>query len=375
MTMKKLYTRRTGFTLMEVLIVVAVIFALFALLLPLINNQWKRWQIRQVEMEISNINSALLQFQADHRADPTTEQGLRALVFIPDGMGQPGQQPLAPGYGVPGGIADPNSDPYGGMGNGSAVIGGPGQLNSVNMMDPSGGTMMQPNGMITGGGMMPTDPNNPMAGGSAMIGGPGGVMGSGNDPLGNPNLYTRGQRRPDPYITEKQLIDPFGNPYRYDNSKLYPSGIGGLNRTGTDRPAVWSVGRDGVDGTPDDILGWKQEDADEAFLAYQQQMQLRGGTSPVIGAPDPMNPYGTTGVGTDPYNMNMQSPLGPMGPGVPTGPMGPGVPTGPMGPGVPPGPMGPGVPPGPMGTGVPPGPMGTGVPPGPMGTGVPPTGF
>lgn len=49
-----------------------------------------------------------------------------------------------------------------------------------------------------------------------------------------------------PYLEEKALQDPWGQPYRYE----WPT-----QRLST-KPALWSVGPDGQDGTPDDITNW-----------------------------------------------------------------------------------------------------------------------
>lgn len=51
-----------------------------------------------------------------------------------------------------------------------------------------------------------------------------------------------------PYMEEKALQDPWGQPYRYE----WPT-----QRLST-KPAIWSVGRDGQDGTDDDISNWMQ---------------------------------------------------------------------------------------------------------------------
>lgn len=49
-----------------------------------------------------------------------------------------------------------------------------------------------------------------------------------------------------PYLDEPVPADPWGNPYRYE----YPG------RHNADLPDIWSVGKDGVDGTEDDVNNW-----------------------------------------------------------------------------------------------------------------------
>jgi len=237
----------------------------------------------------------------------------------------------------------------GSMGVGPEALG---QIDPITLQPTSGGMQggMQ-GGMMSGQGSI--DPitgefvPDPMAGGSLMTGG---TTTAWTSPLGNDQLYLQQQRRPIPYIDEKYLRDPWNQPIRYDHSLLYPQGYGGFNANGAERPAIWSAGPDGTDGTPDDILQWNVEEANDNIA---QRLQLRQGqmTSPFVGPGDGFGP-------NDPMNPNPMFPMDPNNP-MGTGPMGTGpMGTGPMGTG----PMGTG----PMGTG----PMGTGpMGTGPMGTG------
>lgn len=51
-----------------------------------------------------------------------------------------------------------------------------------------------------------------------------------------------------PYLEEKALQDPWGQAYRYE----WPT------ERLTTKPAIWSVGPDGQDGTQDDVTNWAQ---------------------------------------------------------------------------------------------------------------------
>ena len=266
--MTKTYKRTAGFTLVELLIVLAIIVALSLFLLPVINNQYQRWLGSRAQVQVNSLVSLLTEYNADHRGYPTTEQGLFALIYIPDNVGLPTATLQPPGsiLGTPGMMGE--TDIMGGMMGGSGGA-GPELLNQPNQMNLMGGNTP---GMIGTGTIdpitgMPT--NDPMIGGSQIIGGT--AASTGAEPFHNPQLYLQQRIRSTPYTRESDLIDPWGRPFRYDNSRAF----NGLNRTGSEVPAVWSAGRDGIDGTDDDILGWIPEDAARALAQQQQQMQMR----------------------------------------------------------------------------------------------------
>ena len=275
------HKRRAGLTLMELLIVLAIIVALSLFLLPAINNQYQRWLGSQAQIQVNSLVSMLTEYNADHRGFPTTEQGLPALIFIPDNVGQPAATLQPPGSmtGTPGMMGE--TDMTGGMmggsgGAGSELLNQPNPMNLMGVNTP-GTTGMGAIDPLIG---MPT--NDPMTGGSQIIGGT--ATSTGTEPFHNPQLYLQQRRRSTPYTRESALIDPWGRPFRYDNSRAF----NGLNRTGSEVPAVWSAGRDGIDGTDDDILGWDSEEAVRAFAIHQQQMQTRQGMGTGQQGFDPM---------------------------------------------------------------------------------------
>ncbi|GHT11096.1 hypothetical protein FACS1894170_04210 [Planctomycetales bacterium] len=294
------HSTRPGFTLIEILIVMAIIAALFALLLPGLFNRQQQAQRKEAQIKVQQLGGFLEQYNIENRGYPTTEQGLNALIYVPDNVGVPaagaGQQ-----TGLPGTFG---TDPTGGMG-GNAVAVGPDMLNN-----PAGGAM--PN---VGGGMAMTgnDPNALMTGG--MTG-----TGAWNQPVFNPALYTQLRKRPAPYVdSDRELIDPWGTPYRYDNSLSF----NGANQTGTPKPAIWSAGPDKIDNTDDDLRNWDPVEA-QRLLAQRQSFGGQGQNGsmidPMTGQPSQMNQNPMNPTGTLPGNGMLGQPNGlPAMPGQPAG--------------------------------------------------------
>jgi len=320
--MKKHY--KSGFTIMELLIVIFILFSLMAILVPAVFGVRARWMQQQAQMDVDNLTSKVGLYAMENNGAPTNEQGLIALFYIPDNVGVlpttmpiPGQNPFS----VPG--AD---DPFGGNA-GSSVSSGPEAFNQP----PQGfGDPMNP--MSMSGGVDPAtgmsfDPMNPMSGQG------GGMASAWTQPVHNPQLYLQQRTRTNPSIKLKNLTDPWGTPYRYDNSRQY----WGFNQTGSDQPAIWSAGPDKQDGTDDDIRNWDPVEAQQAIMLRQQQMQYQQqgmpGTVPGVdgGMPyDPTMPGG--GMPYDPMMPGGGMPGGGMpGGGMPGGGMpGGGMPGGGM---------------------------------------------
>ena len=327
--------RLTGFTLIELLIVLAIIGGFMALLIPKILEQRKKQIIARTANEIQNLQMDLELYSIQHGGYPTTEQGLYALVYIPDA---PLNQSGLSGSGMPGGGT---YDQSGMLGQGTGV-------GSEMLNQPFG----QPNPMPGGG--MPTSGIDPMTSQQSYLTGTFGSPGQGttgysawNQPTHNPQLYTRKQERSDA-VNEKRLYDPWNQPYRYDNT---PNQYG-VNQYGWDaRPVIWSAGPDGKDNTDDDIRSWDPGEIPGKQAKINQQMQQQGGgmmgegvgiggnmTSPPGGSM-PMGPGSSMPIGPGssmPMGPGSSMPMGPgssmpMGPGS-SMPMGPGS-SMPMGPG------------------------------------------
>jgi general secretion pathway protein G len=353
-----------GFTLMELLLVMVIIIALFALLSPALLNTQKNANIKRATIQIKNFEGALEQYATENRGYPTTEMGLDTLIFLPDNYGQ---NPMGMQNGM---MTQPGVNPNGTPGAfaGNAVSVGPEMLGNgmgINPMNPAmsggtnpmgGGTNPMINPMGTGTGITDVMGNPTGATGMSGMGMTG--MSNWNQPFSNPQLYTQKRQRSTKYLDFNEIpTDPWGQPYRYDNSMPYY----GLNQTGTVQPAIWSAGPDKQDNTDDDIRNWEPAVAQNLIAQKQQQMQggmqggIQGGTmNPMggamggMGTTDPMgNPMGT--------GMNPAMPMGTNPMGTPAMPMG----TNPMGMG-----MNPAMPIGANPMGTPTMPMGTN----PMGT-------
>ncbi len=256
----------------------AILLGLLALLLPAMMARQERVRINEAKIKVRQFGDNLELYVTENRGYPTTEQGLMALFLLPDNIGVPTvmQQPGALPGTMPGSM--PTDMGTGAFGGGEAVATGPAALGAPSAGTLSAGTptlgMQQgmPQGMPTPG---LTDPSGGMGMGAGMgmpgaagTGMMGGAMSTWTQPTYNPAIYTQNRRRPQPYVeSEKDLIDPWGTPYRYENNLQYY----GVNRTGTAKPAIWSAGPNKLDGDDDDIPNWDPIEAQQ-LIAQRQQM-------------------------------------------------------------------------------------------------------
>lgn len=84
--------RRLGFTLMELLVVVAIIATLAAVVAPAIFGNVSDAKLASARSQIEVFGLALSQYRLDNGVYPTTEQGLAALRIlptVPDAAGNP----------------------------------------------------------------------------------------------------------------------------------------------------------------------------------------------------------------------------------------------------------------------------------------------
>lgn len=77
--------RLSGFTLMELLVVIVIIGVLATFVAPKIFDAPEKARRTQAEMQVKGISQALELYKLDNRKYPTTSQGLKALVEKPSG--------------------------------------------------------------------------------------------------------------------------------------------------------------------------------------------------------------------------------------------------------------------------------------------------
>jgi general secretion pathway protein G len=99
--------RRTGFTLIEVMVVVVILAILAALIVPKIMGRPDEARIVAARQDISTIMQALRLYRLDNLRYPSSEQGLGALVTPPTSA------PLAPNWKAGGYLERLPKDPWG----------------------------------------------------------------------------------------------------------------------------------------------------------------------------------------------------------------------------------------------------------------------
>lgn len=72
-----------GFTLIEIMVVVAILALLAALVAPKIMGRSDDAKITDVKVQIKNLETSLKLYKLDNGGYPTTEQGLAALITKP----------------------------------------------------------------------------------------------------------------------------------------------------------------------------------------------------------------------------------------------------------------------------------------------------
>ena len=85
----KLRKNRSGFTLLEIMIVVSIIVILLGLAISRIGNPTGFAKTTAVRADVQSIGTQLMQYEAMNGFYPTTEQGLQALVNQADSEPRP----------------------------------------------------------------------------------------------------------------------------------------------------------------------------------------------------------------------------------------------------------------------------------------------
>ena len=96
----------SGFTLLEVMVVLGIIGIMAALVVPNVMNARSDSQIKAVKVDLASISAALNLYNLDNFAFPSSEQGLNALI------NKPGGQPEAPNWRTGGYIQKAAKDPW-----------------------------------------------------------------------------------------------------------------------------------------------------------------------------------------------------------------------------------------------------------------------
>jgi len=99
--------KQSGFTLIEIMVVVAIIAILGATVVPLIMDRPNQARVVRAKTDIQNFSAALDLYRLDNFSYPSTEQGLQALVEEPSGDPEPAN------YNEGGYLKALNKDPWG----------------------------------------------------------------------------------------------------------------------------------------------------------------------------------------------------------------------------------------------------------------------
>jgi general secretion pathway protein G len=77
---------QAGFTLLELVIVMAIIALMAAVISPMLFNRLKEARVSTTRQQISLLDDALGSYRLDVGKYPTSEQGLQALIEKPEGV-------------------------------------------------------------------------------------------------------------------------------------------------------------------------------------------------------------------------------------------------------------------------------------------------
>lgn len=77
---------RSGFSLIELLLVLVILSVLAALIMPRFTNRSEKARITAASTDIQNIGTALKMFEVDNGRFPTSAEGITALLQQPPGV-------------------------------------------------------------------------------------------------------------------------------------------------------------------------------------------------------------------------------------------------------------------------------------------------
>jgi len=82
--MQKYYRNQAGFTLIEIMVVVVILGILASIVVPRLLDRPDQAKVTKAQVDIKGLEDALGMFKLDNGFFPSTDQGLEALVTIPD---------------------------------------------------------------------------------------------------------------------------------------------------------------------------------------------------------------------------------------------------------------------------------------------------
>ena len=106
--MNKNMTRpQSGFSLIEILVVLTMIGILSALIVPNVINRPDEARVTKARLDVQQIGNALEYYRLDNGFYPSTDQGIEALVSEPSGFPEPRK------WNPEGYLKSPPEDPWG----------------------------------------------------------------------------------------------------------------------------------------------------------------------------------------------------------------------------------------------------------------------
>lgn len=82
--MMQTFGKRSGFTLIEIMVVIIILGLLAAFVVPSITGKSEEAKQKLVCVQMKSLNESLKMFKVDNGDYPTTEEGLKALITNPD---------------------------------------------------------------------------------------------------------------------------------------------------------------------------------------------------------------------------------------------------------------------------------------------------
>ena len=109
MRIRKDWNRRRGFTLLEVLLVVAILVALAAIAVPRLIGVQQGAQLDEARLQVNSLDNACNLYFTNTGMFPTSDQGIRALEFAPNPAPENWRGPYMKGASA---LVDPWQSPY-----------------------------------------------------------------------------------------------------------------------------------------------------------------------------------------------------------------------------------------------------------------------